>query len=58
MAAQAFLQKMAANAERGLRQIIRAEAEELRGLRDLVGGERAARRRKNHRAFPVALFVI
>ena len=30
---------MAANAERGLREIVRAEAEELRSLRDLVGGD-------------------
>ena len=34
---------VAAHAERGLGEVVRAEAEELRGLRDLVGGERAAR---------------
>jgi len=30
------------HAERGLREVVGAEAEELGGLRDLVGGERTA----------------
>src|SRR5271170_4655546 len=44
---------VAAHAERSLRQIIRAEAEELRSLRDLIGGQRAARN-LDHRADAVS----
>src|SRR5271154_5548739 len=44
---------VAAHAERGLRQIVRAEAEELRRLRDLIGGQRAARN-FDHRADAVS----
>jgi hypothetical protein len=40
---------VAAHAEAGLREVVRAEAEELRRLRDLVGRQRAARN-FDHRA--------
>src|SRR5207244_4638860 len=46
---------IAAHAERGLRQVVGAEAEELPVLRDLLGQERAARH-FNHRADEVAGF--
>ena len=40
---------VAAHAETGLGEVVGAEAEELSGLRDFVGGERAARN-FDHRA--------
>src|SRR5277367_5859106 len=46
---------VAAHAERGLRQVVRAEAEELRRLRDLVRRQRAARN-LDHRADAVIDF--
>jgi hypothetical protein len=44
---------VAAHAQRGLREVVRAEAEELGGLRDLVRRERATRD-FDHRANEVA----
>ena len=47
---------VAGHAEGGLREVVRAEAEELRRLRDFVGGERAARD-LDHRADQVVNFT-